>query len=228
MLLLLCKRMNDRFLNKLGLWLFLSIPYVALSAWSIRSFQSIGSDCHSVPQSLMPMSVPNFQQIAALAGNGLGAIPTPEQQQEQQEIERQQVARAKQWLIDPDEEMRIKGAEQLSAYPDHEAAISLVKALKHDASNDVRAAAATSLSYFEPSKSLSFIINELIAALSDRNEQVSISAFSSLQNLITNPDVDLKLTKQVMNKLKLLAKKPYLSDVTRQMIQDFLQDQQEL
>lgn len=224
--------MKDHFTIKLGLWLSVAIPYLTLGTWSMHSFLAYQSACvlsnQSVATPYIKPPLADFHKIATLVSGGLGVMPTKEQQREQQDIERQQLAQAKEWLTDPDEEVRIKGAEQLSAYPDHDAAISLVKALKHDASNDVRAAAAKSLSYFEPSKSLFFIINELIAALSDRNEQVSISAFSSLQNLITNPDVDLKLTKQVMNKLKLLAKKPYLSDVTRQMIQDFLQDQQEL
>ena len=226
------KRMNDRLTSKLGLWLGLAIPYVILSAWSMGSFVANQSDCGSSHQVVAPPviapPVPDFQQIAALASGGLGTMPTPEQQQEQQEIERQQVAQAKQWLTSPDEELRIKGAEQLSAYPDREAALSLIKALKSDASSDVRVAAATSLGYFEPSKSNIFIINELFSALSDRHEQVAIAAFSSLQNLMTNADVDVKLTKQLMTKLKSLVKKSRLSEVTRQMIEDFLQDQQGL
>jgi len=189
-------------------------------------------DCHSshqaFAQALTPPSVPDFQQIAALATGGVAAMPTQEQQQEQYEIEQQQIESARQWLTESDEALRIRGAEQLSAYPVREAALALVKALKQDASSEVRAAAAASLSYFVPSKPHAFIINELFSALSDRDQEVASNAFSSLQALITHPDLEAKTATQTVSKLKQLAKKPRLSEVTRQMIEDFLQDQASL
>lgn len=189
-------------------------------------------DCHSSQQAfsqvLTPPPVPDFQQIAALATGGMAAMPTQEQQQEQHEIEQQQIESARQWLTESDEALRIRGAEQLSAYPVRESALALVKALKQDASSAVRAAAAASLSYFEPSKPHSFIINELFSALSDRDQEVASNAFSSLQALITHPDLEAKTATQTINKLKQLAKKPRLSEVTRQMLEDFLHDQSSL
>lgn len=223
--------MNDRTANKWFLWFGLAIPYLMLTGWSMRSFLGAKIDCHSshqaFAQALTPPPVPDFQQIAALATGGLAAMPTQEQQQEQHEIEQQQIELARQWLTESDEALRIRGAEQLSAYPVRESALALVKALKQDTSSAVRAAAA-SLSYFEPSKPHAFIINELFSALSDRDQEVASNAFSSLQALITHPDLEAKTAKQTLSKLKQLAKKPRLNEVTRQMLEDFLQDQASL
>ncbi len=207
---------------KLALGLVLALPCVLLTGIPILAARS--PQCPSSPAataSITQVNPPDLPQLAALALSGGMVAPDPETLQEEQDMLNNQVEQAKAWLDDSDEQQRLIGAEQFSAFPTPEAELYLREALQHDPADAVRAAAADSLAAFTSIKPET--LDVLLSALQDFNEEVQGRAFSTLQILYkrTNPET----TRTIHLRLKQLVTSGQLNYDNREAINEFLLDQ---
>ncbi len=174
------------------------------------------------PPALPAVPPPDLQRLAAMVGGGMQPL-TEEQMAEERQMQDDQVAAAREWLMDTDEQERLAGAEQLSAYPTPEAESALRDSLQFDGSLAVRVAAVESLSRFKSLRPET--VKALLAALRDGDEQMSFGALSTLQSLVYRADVDEATHGLVMRGLKSAAKDNSLSMNMREEINDLLLDQ---
>lgn len=149
--------------------------------------------------------------------------PAPEVEQSDEEIEREQVAAALAQLASSEAAQRVEGAEQLGAYPTKEAEVALTNALGADADADVRNAAAQSLGYVE--KPTDATLSALFTALEDQNEDVRLSALSTLEDFMLGSDENSKRYKTIFNGFKSRQDTRSIPQDTREAIHDILQDQ---
>lgn len=170
-----------------------------------------------------PAPTPPTAQIPPSQGAAPSATPAPEVEQSDEEIEREQVAAALAQLASPEAAQRVEGAEQLGAYPTKEAEAALTQALSADADADVRNAAAQSLGYVE--KPTDATLNALFTALEDQNEDVRLSALSTLEDFMLGSDEGSKRYKTILNGLKSRQDTRSIPQDTREAIHDILQDQ---
>jgi HEAT repeat protein len=199
-----------------------------LAIWPIPSaFQAIPSCYHAgnpaeSSQQTDVVAPPDLRML--LEQEMAEAVETDEQLEEEHAVEAEQVEQARIWLTDADPAERVSGAEQLSAYPTAQAEIYLLAALKEDADDEVRAAAASSLSAFKQADAK--IFDGLLAALRDIDENVRFNAWSSLEILLNQPELSPKTVKKVQSALAKLVKQGRLVSETRDVIREYLQDQQ--
>ncbi|WP_162144243.1 HEAT repeat domain-containing protein [Methylocaldum szegediense] len=154
---------------------------------------------------------------------GSSPVLTPEQIEEDKQIDDEQVATAGEWLRSIDVQERIDGAEQLAAYPTAEAEKLLVEALITDIDPEVRSTAAQSLSAFESPTDET--IAALLAAVEDENEEVRLSALDTLESIATAEETGSRRYKKILAGLKKAAKSKRVPSETREEIRDFLLDQ---
>jgi hypothetical protein len=173
-----------------------------------------------------PARTPNPMELQALAERLSGALPSPEQMEEDARIEREQVEMARGWLRDANPQQRVTGAEQLSAYPTSEAEKLLKESLGNDPIPEVRAAAARSLDSFEKIEEIT--LRALLGALEDTDADVRLNTLNALQNHYYRLDRDSKPkeAKKILADLKKRAKSPRVAVETQQAITDFLSDLQ--
>jgi len=148
--------------------------------------------------------------------------PTPEQIAEENAVQAGQIELARQWLLNLDAERRVAGIEQLAAYPTPESEQLMADTLKKDLSSDVRIAAAQNLSYIEAPTPATLQV--LIHALQDQDQEVRLSALSSLQSYLHSlEDVSVE-AKKIVRLLKNAAKNTQIPEDTRAVIKDSLAD----
>jgi hypothetical protein len=145
----------------------------------------------------------------------------PEESDEQ--IEKEQVAAALAQLTSSDPAQRLEGAEQLGAYPSKEAETALQQVLATDSDADVRNAAAQSLGYVE--KPTQATLNTLFSALEDQNEDVRLSALSTLEDFMLGADENSKRYKQILAGLQAKVDSRSVPQETRDAIRDIVTDQ---
>lgn len=167
--------------------------------------------------------IPPTAQAPASQAAAPATPPAPEVEQSDEEIEREQVAAALAQLASPEAAQRVEGAEQLGAYPTKEAEAALTQALSADADADVRNAAAQSLGYVE--KPTDATLNALFTALEDQNEDVRLSALSTLEDFMLGSDEGSKRYKTILGGLKTRQDTRSIPQDTREAIHDILQDQ---
>ncbi len=167
---------------------------------------------------------PSPAELQALAA-AVGSPPalTAEQIEEDARIDAEQVALARQWLESADPEQRVDGAEQLAAYPTPDAEIVLIDTLATDPDPQVRSAAAQSLEEFEETTEQA--IAALLAALQDESEEVQMSAWATLEGVVSEGEDDSARASQIIAGLKEKVTSPRLAADTREVILEFLQDQ---
>jgi hypothetical protein len=166
-----------------------------------------------------PPVLPHAEEIEAQAVQA----PTPEDEEDEAQIDAEQVLEALESLKSSDPEERVAGVEQLAAFPTAEAEQQLLITLAGDASADVRSAAAQSLGQFE---NLSDgIMTALLKALEDKNEDVQVSALDAIESLVSDMEANDPRYKQVLGALKKLQSSKKLRADTRQGIKEFLEDQ---
>lgn len=170
------------------------------------------------------VSVPSQIDLQALAERAGSPPPlTPEQIKEDARIDAEQVALARQWLESADSKQRVDGAEQLAAYPTPEAEMLLIDALATDPDPQVRSVAAQSLEVFEQPTEQT--IAALLTALQDENEEVQMSAWATLEGIVSKEEDDSVRARQIIAGLKEKATSAGLATDTREVILEFLQDQ---
>jgi hypothetical protein len=148
---------------------------------------------------------------------------TEEDIQDDEQIEKEQVAAALAQLTSSDPAQRLEGAEQLGAYPTKEAETALQQVLATDSDADVRNAAAQSLGYLE--KPTQATLNTLFSALEDQNEDVRLSALSTLEDFMLGADENSKRYKQILAGLQAKAGSRSVPQETRDAIRDIVTDQ---
>jgi hypothetical protein len=148
---------------------------------------------------------------------------TPEQIEDDKQIEKEQVGAALWQLNASDATQRIEGAEQLGAYPTREAEAALAQVLTRDSETDVRSAAAQSLGYVKnPSDAT---LTALLGALEDQNEDVGLKALWTLQGFLVRSEERSVRYKKILIGLKASADSRITPQTTREAIQDILEDQ---
>ncbi len=166
-----------------------------------------------------PPVLPHAEEIQAQAVQA----PTPEDEEDESQIDAEQVLEALESLKSTDPEERVAGVEQLAAFPTAEAEQQLLITLAGDSSADVRSAAAQSLGQFE---NLSDgIMTALLKAMEDKNEDVQVSALDAIESLVSDLEANDPRYKQVLGALKKLQSSKKLRADTRQGIKEFLEDQ---
>ncbi|MGQ0658926.1 MAG: HEAT repeat domain-containing protein [Chromatiales bacterium] len=169
-------------------------------------------------QERQTVSVPSQTDLLALAERAGSPPPlTAEQIEEDAQIDEEQVALARQWLKSADSRQRVDGAEQLAAYPTHEAEMLLTATLATDPDPQVRSAAAQSLEEFEETTEQT--IAALLAALQDVSEEVQMSAWTALEGIALKEEDG-----SVRSGLRKMATSPRLAADTQQAILEFLKD----
>jgi hypothetical protein len=149
------------------------------------------------------------------------AAPDPIEDEER--TEKEQVDAALAQLNSPDAAERADAAEQLGAYPTREAETALVQVLGSDSEAEVRNAAAQSLGYVEkPSEAA---LNALFAALEDQNEDVRLSAVSTLEDFLLGSEEGSKRYMKIMAGLEAKAAAHSVPQETREVIREVLEDQ---
>ncbi len=214
---------------KASLGLLLFTAYLLLALWPIALVIDFKANCYlidnstkSPPKKTALASPPDFRFL--LERSMAGTVVTEAQLAEERDVEAEQVEQARLWLSDADAAQRLIGAEQLSAYPSQEAEKYLLAALTGDDNAEVRAAAAGSLAAFkEPSGK---VFDGLLTALRDNDENVRFNAWSSLEILLNKPELPTKTIKKVQSELARLVKKGRLVGETRDVIREYLRDQQ--
>jgi HEAT repeat protein len=147
---------------------------------------------------------------------------SPEDLEDDAQIEQEQVNAALAQLSSAETAQRIEGAEQLGAYPTKEAEAALLQALGSDSEPEVRSAAAQSLGYVE--KPTDGTINGLVAALEDQNEDVRLNALSTLEDFLLGSEETSKRYKKILSSLKSKGDARSVPQDTRDAIRDILQD----
>ena len=131
--------------------------------------------------------------------------------------------RKRQWLESADSRQRVDGAEQLAAYPTPEAEMLLINTLATDPDPQVRSAAAQSLEGFEEPTEQT--IAALLAALQDESEEVQMSAWATLEGIVSKEEDGSVRSRQIVASLKKQTTSPRLAADTQQAILEFLKDQ---
>ena len=151
--------------------------------------------------------------------------PPPETliEEDDEQIEKEQVAAALAQLGNADPAQRIEGAEQLGAYPNKEAEAALQQVLATDVDADVRNAAAQSLGYVE--KPTDATITSLFSALEDQSEDVRLSALSTLEDFMLGADENSKRYKKILSGLQGKVDARSIPQETRDAIRDIVNDQ---
>lgn len=209
----------------------LLLSLVAANGWYyFDDLMALFSKPKSEPVMLSPVAIPPVApppDLARLVSQmNAGAMPaTAEQENEHRLVEKQQVDTATQWLQDKNPEQRVMGAQQLSAYPTAEAEKWLVKALKSDPSEDVRAAAALSLDAVEK---LSFeAIVTLSKALEDSNADTQQNALSTVTNALLREERGNSRYQKILKILQDKARSRRLAPEIKEGLTDFLRNQTE-
>ena len=205
---------------KLAVWLVLAVPLFLLTGVPILAIRQPPCPPQNSVSQAVPLNPPELQQLATTAVNGGGLAPTPEAEQEEREVLEAQIEQAKLWITDADEQQRLIGAEQFSAFPGPAAEQYLRTALAHDPADEVRAAAADSLAAF--SALTPETLEVLVFALQDFSAEVQSRAFNTLQTLSNraNPDT----VKAIRARLMQLIESGHLNYDNREAIKEFLQD----
>lgn len=210
-------------------WLFLPVLGSLLAAFffyfgTLRDESAVETAQPSLPPKALTPEL--LRQIHAAQMGGGAAEPTPQQLEEEQQVEREQINAARASLNEADPEQRISGAEQLSAYPTPEAEKLLTESLANDLSSEVRAAAAESLDSFE--KLDENTVQALLTALEDPDEDVRENALGTLQGVRDRLEGDGKIkgAKKILAGLKRKSKSPQVPAETQREIKDYLSDLQ--
>ena len=205
---------------KLAVWLVLAGPLLLLTGVPIFAIRQAPCPPPTSISQAVPLNPPDLQQLAATAVNGGGVAPSPEAEQEEQEVLNAQIEQAKLWISDADEQQRLIGAEQFSAFPGPIAEQYLRTALEHDPADEVRAAAADSLAAF--SALTPETLEVLVFALQDFSAEVQSRAFNTLQTLANRADPET--VKTIRARLKHLIESGRLNYDNSEAIKEFLQD----
>ncbi len=150
-------------------------------------------------------------------------VLTPEQIKAEARVDDEQVALARKWLESADPRQRIIGAEQLSAYPTAEAEKLLVNALASDHDSEVRSVAARSLEFFEHPEAKT--LNVLLRTLEYDKEAVCLDVLNTLQAYVAREPYGSKRARQIIKRLKKIAKSAKLEGDAQTVLQHFLVDQ---
>ncbi|MDP1614370.1 MAG: hypothetical protein Q8L68_01085 [Methylococcales bacterium] len=150
-------------------------------------------------------------------------VLTPEQIKAEARVDDEQVALAREWLESADPLQRIIGAEQLSAYPTAEAEKLLVDALANDLDMEVRSVAARSLEFVEQPEAKT--LDALLRTLEYDKEAVCLDVLNTLQAYVAREPYGSKRARQIVKRLKKIAKSARLEGDVRTVLQHFLSDQ---
>jgi HEAT repeat protein len=145
-----------------------------------------------------------------------------EQIQEDQRIDREQVALARQWLKSANPQQRIEGAEQLGAYPTPEAGRALADCLRGDPRPEVRTAAATSLANFQQPEAVA--VSALLSAIQDVQEEVRDAALATLAVYLGFLETESARRKQIDAGLEKLARSRRVDPQTRESLRGLRAD----
>lgn len=157
--------------------------------------------------------MPDLAMLSAHMGQGGVPSPTPEQAAEDRQMEQEQLAAAIEWLQSHDSEDRVRGAEQLGAYLTPQAQKLLADSVLHDASVDVRLAAANSLASCQsPDQGT---IRSLLLAVNDAHEDIRQSALAALESYLGLPDLSAPRRQQIVKALTRLTKARNVDGETR-------------
>lgn len=169
--------------------------------------------------------VPPAPPAAALPVETPIAPQAPESfaEEDDEQIEKEQVSAALAQLSSGDPAQRIEGAEQLGAYPTKEAEAALQGVLAADSDPEVRNAAAQSLGYVE--KPTDATLNSLFSALEDQNEDVRMSALSTLEDFLLGTEEGSKRYKKILSGLNAKVDSRSVPQETRDAIHDIVEDQ---
>jgi hypothetical protein len=178
-----------------------------------------------------PQAAPNPKENPPSRAGQPSAQPAPSTEQppetaleeDDEQIEKEQVDAALAQLNSSDPLQRVEGAEQLGAYPTKEAETALQQVLGTDADPEVRNAAAQSLGYVE--KPSDATLTALFSALEDQNEDVRLSALSTLEDFMLGADENSKRYKKILSGLQAKADSRSVPQEIREAIHDIVTDQ---
>lgn len=142
---------------------------------------------------------------------------------DEEQTEKDQVQAALKQINSPDPKQRVEGAEQLGAYPTKDAEIALQQLLSSDTDAEVRNTAAQSLGYVD--KPTVSTLEGLLSALEDQNEDVRLSALSTLEDFMLSTEEGSKQYNKILIGLKSQANARSVPEDTRQAIHDIINDQ---
>jgi HEAT repeat protein len=192
----------------------------ALFFFADSDLESDKEDAAKTSNSPSQIHTPDLQQLATAAMQQ--TVPfTPEELEEERQLEQKQVSHAGELLQNPDTENRVAGAEQLAAYPTEAAETHLTTALATDIDASVRATAAQSLGAFKTPKDAS--IDALLSGLLDPDKKVRHNALDTLQRY-ANYDTQSMLARRIFSKLGELLKTAKLQPDTSRDIRNYLVD----
>ena len=119
------------------------------------------------------------------------------------EIDKEQIAAAKQLIVSHTDLERVEGVERLSAYPNPEVEQLLVELLVSDKNPEVRKTAALSLGSLDTPSDLT--INKLVGAMEDPNESVRFASLTTLEDFMLDLDRTSETAKSIMAGLQTKA-----------------------
>jgi len=207
--------------------LVVSLLSIMLAAGVIR-WLILKTDDQPVPTAEPPkkaakIKIPTEDVSLLLERMSAPRVLTPEQIKEEARVDDEQVELARKWLESTDPRQRIIGAEQLSAYPTAEAEKLLVNALANDLDTEVRSVAARSLEFFEHPEANT--LNVLLRTLEYDKDVVCLDVLNTLQSYVGREPYGAKRTKQIVKRLKKIAKSARLEGDSKIVLQYFLTDQ---
>ena len=170
-------------------------------------------------------AVPPASAPPATARPALPPPPPDSETTEEDEAqsEKEQVDAALVQLNSSDPAQRVEAAEQLGAYPTKESEAALTQLLSTDSDPEVRSAAAQNLGYVErPSDTT---LDVLLKSLEDQNEEVRLSALSTLEDFLLGSDQGSKRYTKIVAELQNRTGSQTIPEDTREAIQDVLKDQ---
>ncbi len=161
--------------------------------------------------------------VAPPAAETIPVFPDPGVEESDAQSEKEQVDAALAQISSNDPAQRIEGAEQLGAYPTKEAETALTQLLSSDSDPEVRSTAAQNLGYVErPSDTT---LGVLLNSLEDQNEEVRLSALSTLEDFLLGSEEGSKRYTKLLTELQSRAASQTIPEETREAINDVLQDQ---
>lgn len=217
---------NSQKINRSKLIILLAIFLFFGFSWALFYFADTEiepiAEEQTVPQPTAIPAPPDLPTLATAALQGGFSQATPEELEEERQLEEKQVAFAAELLANPDAENRAAGAEQLAAYPTEAAEKQLTTALSTDIDAHVRAAAAQSLAAFKKPKDES--VDTLLAGLLDADRIVRRDALNTLQ-IYAGREPHSAQAKKIFSKLDQLTNATQLQPDTLRAVRGFLADQ---
>lgn len=148
---------------------------------------------------------------------------TPADIEDQANIINDQIANARRWLESRDAMTRIKGAEQLSAYPTEEAENLLVATFLSEREPEVRVAIVRTLAYVKTPQQNT--LAHLYGALENDTEEVQMQVLHTITTYVAREPYASKRANEIIGRLKQINELGIVHGVVHTVLQNFLSDQ---